>query len=1190
MVEPKYLLESKQFYLLLAILTQLFSTTAVCQDDEANIGKASPPNASLATTSTDYSTGALNLVLPLLRPQEGFAPVPVNAIHKGTGVKVSERMGYLGLGWELDLGFKITRAIMDLPDEMIEVNGGVGWNNQSNTSLTDKIGHKVQSLIMNPNYALPPPLRLTDNDVDRDLWNVLRPLTWKLGTWEADVKKREDGSPDVYMVKLNGQSLSFIFPFPTSDIGICLNYGSQAKLNRTETGFTAIDEFGTQYIFGVPDFVRTTQYFKKFQIGDDDRPTPTDALPSNPPIPVAWNLQQIQSATSLGQSCVLQYEERIRNYTEYDDKVKIYSVIYGSGSNSVEIEKNNFITSVTEHRIRIINHSAGSVVFLYNNDGLLSEISSEYNNVSYSRTTIKYEMKTNYGYQISHVDFSDRNIIRDYIDFNYWGGNEGVNPNSYAYDAYGYYNGMNALTAKNFPINESLSKMDWLSDPSNPQRIRVLEIPNKDMDIYNENFAKFRTVKSVAYSSGLKVFYDYEINRARLSENDQSDFYCGGLRLKSVVTNNFGKYNDQEKTINYIYKTENNISSGIYYGRLVSYFLPYVNREKIMPTICYNNFDSFDRYGATIDQRLRVSAGDFEGRTCIYGKVSLVSDIDKTIMQFNVSAPRFAQSIMTAQRFTPFPQEERFESFFGGNFMSGDLRLGLLEEESKYDLNEKLIAKKKYTYYKVSEDITFTTHNVRVYYTAGDVTSISKLIESSSNCSTSDIRIHLGERDRIQFVNIPFRRRGITIASVEESAIFSDPITKTMEFKANSLRVKKVRTVSSRFETFEEFLYKDDIAFIGSTPVIPDKVFETFTALSSNTPVVTLSGQVRDGEAWVTDGKASVLLSNVFKGENIRYVSKSYGFVSSNVKRSEIPAATYSYIPGQGTVFNFGPQFILLSSKDIIDGQFVFQRDKDNFGVSAGAIYNGLVPAYSVQNVDSKSAWIDTFEGRYSSQGVDGSNTSITGTVQQNYFGSELHPFFINVVANPNAPRPRFWPMGKGNQMFMMLGGEDYVPQIEMDNDRFEEGLQLGFKIRVHENSPMPSPGEIRVKICVEDENGIELAHQWVDVDPGTDWVLAYKMLSRGSFGITYTGKMRMKAKFIIPSGYKVDIDNLCFSNADASVEFVSAVPYENKSTKENLFGKKSTVEADSERTYRIVRDLNNHIISVETQQPSKTN
>jgi YD repeat-containing protein len=80
-----------------------------------------PPNSSsvakMVDNSVDLHTGAPRINLPLHTIQGAKLSYPISISYNGSGIKVSEVPGTVGLGWSLNAESMITRAVRGRPDE-----------------------------------------------------------------------------------------------------------------------------------------------------------------------------------------------------------------------------------------------------------------------------------------------------------------------------------------------------------------------------------------------------------------------------------------------------------------------------------------------------------------------------------------------------------------------------------------------------------------------------------------------------------------------------------------------------------------------------------------------------------------------------------------------------------------------------------------------------------------------------------------------------------------------------------------------------------------------------------------------------------------------------------------------------------------------------------------------------------------
>ena len=93
---------------------------------------ASPDGAALARNISipmEYHTGRANVQIPLYTVQSRDLSIPITLTYQSSGIKVQDLPSWVGAGWNLSAGGKITRIVRGTPDEKKYLIPG------SNTSL-----------------------------------------------------------------------------------------------------------------------------------------------------------------------------------------------------------------------------------------------------------------------------------------------------------------------------------------------------------------------------------------------------------------------------------------------------------------------------------------------------------------------------------------------------------------------------------------------------------------------------------------------------------------------------------------------------------------------------------------------------------------------------------------------------------------------------------------------------------------------------------------------------------------------------------------------------------------------------------------------------------------------------------------------------------------------------------------------
>jgi hypothetical protein len=214
------------FRLLYLVLTLLLYTVAVKLSAQEPLVSNIPSGFGINQfqTSENLSSGVLNFSLPI-----ETSIVPVSISYATTGIRVNQRAGLVGLGWNLNAGGFIMRQKQGLAD-----SHGEGYSGPSMR------GTSVSSTPLSSNF---------DNMVASTGNNGTNPST----LW--------DTQPDIYSFQFLGQGGSFTLS--SGRVPLVLG-GSLLKVDRTYntstnkyTNFTITDEQGNKYLFSTIETVKT---------------------------------------------------------------------------------------------------------------------------------------------------------------------------------------------------------------------------------------------------------------------------------------------------------------------------------------------------------------------------------------------------------------------------------------------------------------------------------------------------------------------------------------------------------------------------------------------------------------------------------------------------------------------------------------------------------------------------------------------------------------------------------------------------------------------------------------------------------------------------------------------------------------------------------------------------------------------
>jgi len=217
--------------ILFTIFTIFSITITRSEAQQSNIIPPSPQAASLGKFGEiplNYSTGALNMSIPLISLTEGDLSLAGTLNYNYNGFKPSEEPGWVGLGWSLNVGGVITRVVQGVKDEL----GNRGYFSK---------GAQVQSFVDSPTIA------------------KIMSLYPETGY--------ADSQPDIFYFNFDGHSGKFVFdenriPRVISakkikiEIGAIENNLIHSNSDENIASFIITTEDGTKYFFSNVEFTR----------------------------------------------------------------------------------------------------------------------------------------------------------------------------------------------------------------------------------------------------------------------------------------------------------------------------------------------------------------------------------------------------------------------------------------------------------------------------------------------------------------------------------------------------------------------------------------------------------------------------------------------------------------------------------------------------------------------------------------------------------------------------------------------------------------------------------------------------------------------------------------------------------------------------------------------------------------------
>jgi len=196
--------------------------TPISTDELIPRGTPKSPNSvafdRYGTYPVSLYTGLPTIEIPLFEYSVDNYTVPVKLTYHGSGNKVADQASWVGLGWTLQYGGKISRTILGLPDE----------NDGANTSR-----------LLNRSLASLASLTISGCQVDQSTSDLLL---------NGIASGRDDAQRDEFMYQLPSSSNTFIMSYPEGAVFLSPEV---TKINSTTdlTSFTLLNAGGTTFEF-----------------------------------------------------------------------------------------------------------------------------------------------------------------------------------------------------------------------------------------------------------------------------------------------------------------------------------------------------------------------------------------------------------------------------------------------------------------------------------------------------------------------------------------------------------------------------------------------------------------------------------------------------------------------------------------------------------------------------------------------------------------------------------------------------------------------------------------------------------------------------------------------------------------------------------------------------------------------------
>jgi len=430
-----------------------------------------------------HYTGTASINIPLYTISAGGVQVPVSLGYQASGIKVKDMETWVGLGWRLSTGGRISRMVRGAQaDEegYSKVSGtpdGIDANNLSSWN-TDKIDER--------------------NDAEFD------------------------SEPDLFFFEIPGKSGQFVADY-NGNVHLIPYQGIQVRWNRTpySSTFTVTDESGNRYYFNEVETTASENL--------DDREDVKDWITS-------WNLSRI----------VTNQNDTIRYYYTSNapivDVTTSHTIInsanweLGTGWSIETVEEKTNSRRVTNYPryLQRIEWNGGKLEFITeentdNKPPRLTEVKLYAGDRYLKSTVLSYGTFDNGSTKLSSIDEKNGETTEHVCHFEYNTAYHLPSRYSLDYDHWGYFNGTGSSQGGYIPTYEIHGHVVEGAD-------RSPKFPQTAADMLTD----------IVYKGGGRKKFEYEANVAAGGYFGEKAIIGGGVRIKRIIEALDGKENATE--------------------------------------------------------------------------------------------------------------------------------------------------------------------------------------------------------------------------------------------------------------------------------------------------------------------------------------------------------------------------------------------------------------------------------------------------------------------------------------------------------------------------------------------------------------------------------------------------------------------------------------------------------------------
>lgn len=430
-----------------------------------------------------HYTGTASINIPFYTISAGGVQVPVSLGYQASGIKVKDMETWVGLGWRLSTGGRISRMVRGAQaDEegYSRVSGTPDGEQANNLSSwnTDKIDER--------------------NDAEFD------------------------SEPDLFFFEISGKSGQFVADY-NGDVHLIPYQGIQVKWNRTpySSTFTVTDESGNRYYFNEVETTVSEDL--------DDKEDVKDWITS-------WNLSRI--VTSQNDTIRYYYTSNAPIVDVNTSHTIINSASWdvGTGWSIETVEEKTNSRRVTNYPryLQRIEWNGGKLEFVAeentdNKPPRLTEVKLYAENRYLKSTVLSYGTFDNGSTKLSSIDEKNGETTEHVCHFEYNTAYHLPSRYSLDYDHWGYFNGTGSSQGGYIPTYEIHGHVVEGAD-------RSPKFPQTAADMLTD----------IVYKGGGRKKFEYEANVAADGYFGEKTIIGGGVRIKRIIEALNGKENVTE--------------------------------------------------------------------------------------------------------------------------------------------------------------------------------------------------------------------------------------------------------------------------------------------------------------------------------------------------------------------------------------------------------------------------------------------------------------------------------------------------------------------------------------------------------------------------------------------------------------------------------------------------------------------